>query len=106
MNILTFSNPWIPCVIKPICNGFGRARKSPGQYGNIQITDKKFWNVKRIFITGNTRFTGGWLSLLLHNMGVEEVNGYTLAAPAESALFHIADIVEKMTSELGNIRDY
>lgn len=43
---------------------------------NIMINEK-FWQDKRVFITGHTGFKGSWLSLWLQNMGAK-VKGYAL----------------------------
>ena len=39
--------------------------------------NKKFWKNKKVLITGHTGFKGGWLSILLNNLGCK-VSGYSL----------------------------
>ena len=41
---------------------------------------KKFWNNKRVFITGHTGFKGTWLVIFL-NMMKAKIYGYSLKAP-------------------------
>ena len=41
------------------------------------MIEKKFWNGKRVLVTGHTGFKGGWLSLWLKFLGAE-IAGYSL----------------------------
>ena len=41
------------------------------------LPNKKFWNNKRVLITGHTGFKGGWLSTLLYYYGCK-ISGYAL----------------------------
>jgi CDP-glucose 4,6-dehydratase len=41
------------------------------------VVDKEFWLGKRVLVTGHTGFKGGWLVLLLHELGAE-VHGLAL----------------------------
>ena len=41
------------------------------------MINKKFWNKKKVLITGHTGFKGGWLSLILKQLNCE-VNGFSL----------------------------
>ncbi len=41
------------------------------------MLNKNFWKNKKVFITGHTGFKGGWLSVILHQLGCE-VSGYSL----------------------------
>ena len=43
--------------------------------------DTKFWNGKRVFITGHTGFKGSWLSIWLNALGAK-VAGYALSPPS------------------------
>ena len=47
--------------------------------------EKKFWNNKKILITGHTGFKGSWLSLMLYNFGAK-LYGYSLK-PKKNDLF-------------------
>ena len=50
--------------------------------------DKKFWNNKKVLITGHTGFKGSWLSLLLHELGAK-LFGFSLE-PKKNFLFEKA----------------
>lgn len=69
------------------------------------MMDLSFYKGKKVFITGHTGFKGSWLCKILINSGAI-VTGYSLQPPTEPALFHLADIEEKMTSVIGDIRDF
>ncbi|KTC66061.1 CDP-glucose 4,6-dehydratase (plasmid) [Legionella adelaidensis] len=64
-----------------------------------------FWQNKKVLITGHTGFKGSWLSLWLQRLGAEVV-GFSLNPPTEPNLFTLANIAKRMTSLLGNIRDF
>lgn len=66
---------------------------------------KKFWQGKRVYLTGHTGFKGSWLSLWLANMGAI-VKGYALPPPTNPSLFEEARIAEKIESQIGDIRDF
>lgn len=68
------------------------------------VMDKRFWQGRRVFITGHTGFKGGWLSLWLQSLGAE-VTGYALEAPTKPSLFEVANISEGMCSHIGDVRD-
>lgn len=63
-----------------------------------------FYNGKKVFVTGHTGFKGSWLCKMLINAGAI-VTGYSLEPPTQPNLFDIADIKDKMTSVIGDIRD-
>ncbi len=65
---------------------------------------KKFWQGKKVLVTGHTGFKGSWLSLWLQNLGANVV-GYALVPPTEPALFEDARVAEGMTSITGDVRD-
>lgn len=65
----------------------------------------KFWQGKRVFITGHTGFKGGWLSLWLQEMGAV-IKGYSLPAPTEPSLFEEAQVWAGLSTEEGDIRDF
>lgn len=67
--------------------------------------DFDFYRNKRVFITGHTGFKGTWLCRILVNAGAI-VTGYSLPAPTDPNLFALAGLEGKMTSVIGDIRDY
>ena len=69
------------------------------------MVDKKFWQGKRVFLTGHTGFKGSWLSLWLADMGAI-VKGYALMPPSNPSLFEQARVFEKIESQIGDIRDF
>lgn len=69
------------------------------------MINRSFWKGKKVFLTGHTGFKGSWLSLWLNDLGAE-VHGYSLAPITDPSLFEAAKISEKMTSTIGDIRDF
>ena len=67
--------------------------------------DINFYNGKKVFVTGHTGFKGSWLCRILVNAGAI-VTGYSLEPPSEPNLFNIAELEDKMTSVIGDIRDF
>ena len=49
--------------------------------------DKKFWNKKKVLVTGHTGFKGGWLSLILHQLNCK-VSGYALNPLGKNNFFN------------------
>ena len=41
------------------------------------MIDKKFWKIKKFWLTGHTGFKGAWLSIILNTLG-SKVYGYAL----------------------------
>lgn len=60
---------------------------------------------RRVFVTGHTGFTGGWLILWLKQLGCT-VSGLALPPNTKPSLFKDARIDEGITSEFGDIRDF
>lgn len=69
------------------------------------MIDKKFWNGKRVFITGHTGFKGSWLSLWLADLGAV-VKGYALNPPTDPSLFKESRVYEKIEHQIGDIRQF
>jgi len=68
------------------------------------VIDQRFWQGKRVFLTGHTGFKGSWLSLWLSSLGVE-VKGYALNPPTSPSLFNEAKVSSIIDSQIGDIRD-
>ena len=65
---------------------------------------KKFYNKKKIFITGHTGFKGAWLSIILKYLNAK-VHGYSLS-PQKNSLFEKTNIKKKLQSNIyANILD-
>ncbi len=55
------------------------------------LPNKKFWNNKRVLITGHTGFKGGWLSTLLYYYGCK-ISGYALDPEGKNNFFNSVKI--------------
>ncbi len=69
------------------------------------MLDLSFYKNKKVLITGHTGFKGTWLSKILINAGAK-VCGYSLEAPTNPNLFSLSKVESRMTSVIGDIRDY
>lgn len=69
------------------------------------MINPEFWKGKHVFLTGHTGFKGSWLSLWLTEMGAI-VKGYALNPPTTPSLFEEARVIEKIESQVGDIRDF
>jgi CDP-glucose 4,6-dehydratase len=64
----------------------------------------KFWENKKVLITGHTGFKGSWLSLWLQAKRANAI-GYALPPPTKPNLFEVANVEKEMVSIIGDIRD-
>lgn len=69
----------------------------------VELLD--FFNGKKVLITGHTGFKGSWLCKILLDLGAV-VTGYSLEPPTSPNLFSICGIKDRMTSVIGDIRDF
>ena len=65
----------------------------------------KFWQDKKVLVTGHTGFKGSWLSICLESLGAEVI-GYSLKPYTDEDNFVLADLDKRMTSIIGNVCDY
>ena len=68
------------------------------------MIERKFWQNKRVFITGHTGFKGSWLCLWLHSLGAR-VYGYALQPPTEPSLFNLCALDKIIDSTIADVRD-
>ena len=74
--------------------------------GELKL-DLKFYQGKRVFVTGHTGFKGMWLCKVLEFFGAE-VTGYALPAPTaegEKAL-QASGVLDNMHAVIGDVRDF
>ncbi|MDO4284160.1 MAG: CDP-glucose 4,6-dehydratase [Eubacteriales bacterium] len=64
----------------------------------------RFYQGKRVFLTGHTGFKGTWLCQMLLQAGAE-VTGYALEPPTDPSLFAITGMRKKIRSVTGDVRD-
>ena len=69
------------------------------------MLDLSFYQGKRVFVTGHTGFKGAWMCRVLVRSGAI-VTGYALEPPTEPNLFSLAGLEGKMTSVIGDVRDF
>lgn len=60
---------------------------------------------KKIFITGNTGFTGGWACLWLKTIGAQ-IAGYSLPPETSPSLFEELNLADEVTTTFGDILEY
>ena len=73
----------------------------PGTLENVVMS--KFWNGKRVLVTGHTGFKGSWLSFWLNRLGAN-VAGLALAPDTTPALFNQLEIEARVDHMIGDIR--
>jgi CDP-glucose 4,6-dehydratase len=67
------------------------------------VTDARFWQGRRVLVTGHTGFKGSWLTLWLASLGAH-VTGLSLA-PVGRSLFVDARVDDDCDSHLVDVRD-
>lgn len=72
---------------------------------NGSTMDLSFYKDKKVLITGHTGFKGSWMCRMLTGVGAQ-VTGYALEPPTEPNLFELSGLADRMTSIVGDIRDY
>ena len=79
-------------------------KKHPGKIGNMNTDLNYSYNNKKVLVTGNTGFKGGWLSqwLLLLNA---EVFGYALEPPTTPSLFEQLQLNKHSNNNINDVRD-
>lgn len=65
---------------------------------------RKFWQGKKVFLTGHTGFKGGWLALWLTTLGAD-VTGYALPPEHPKGCYRVFRLAERLHSLEGDIRD-
>lgn len=65
----------------------------------------EFYNGKRVLVTGHTGFKGSWLCQILANAGAN-IMGYALPDPTPPNLCLLINLEDRITSIMGDIRDY
>ena len=67
--------------------------------------NRKFWQGKKVFLTGHTGFKGSWLAMWLVDMGAE-VHGYAQSPSTIPNLFSVADVQGCLASSvIADVRD-
>jgi CDP-glucose 4,6-dehydratase len=70
----------------------------------MNISQKSFWENKKIFLTGHSGFKGSWLSIWLLNLGAK-VKGFSLRPNTDPNLYQEAGLGHHFESDFGDIRD-
>lgn len=68
------------------------------------MVSPRFWEGKRVFLTGHTGFKGSWLATRLLDLGAT-VSGYALAPETTPNAYELLGLDERVDSTLGDIRD-
>ncbi len=64
----------------------------------------QFYQGKKVLITGHTGFKGGWLTLMLQQLGAK-VSGYSLPPAAKPNLFTALGLQSQINNHFGDVRD-
>jgi CDP-glucose 4,6-dehydratase len=63
--------------------------------------NKKFWNNKKVLVTGHTGFKGSWLSVILKHLGAN-IYGYALNPIGKNNLFNLLKINKILKKDIRN----
>lgn len=66
--------------------------------------DPRFWNGRRVLLTGHTGFKGTWMLMVLQAMGAR-VTGLSLVPDTQPAIFDMVDGATRCAHHVGDIRD-
>jgi CDP-glucose 4,6-dehydratase len=76
-----------------------------GQVEDLDMNDP-FWYGRRVLVTGHTGFMGGWLSLMLSELGAS-VHGFALPPePGAICLFEALRLATVMDHRIGDVRKF
>lgn len=64
----------------------------------------RFWEGRRVLVTGNTGFKGSWLTLWLQSLGAE-VTGYGGPPPSEPSMWALGRLGDTVAWAQGDVRD-
>jgi CDP-glucose 4,6-dehydratase len=70
----------------------------------VRMVNRRFWNGKRVFVTGHTGFKGGWMATWLSDMGAR-VAGYGLKPDTDPSYFTTCRLDRYLQSTIGDVRD-
>lgn len=73
--------------------------------GSYTMMDYSFYKNKTVLVTGHTGFKGSWLCHILLHLGAKVI-GYSLEPETTPNLFSLSNLENKMTSIIGDIRDF
>ena len=70
-----------------------------------RLPDPAFWEGRKVLITGHTGFKGGWLTLMLNELGAS-VSGLSDRIPTDPSYFTVADVAGALNHDLRiDVRD-